>query len=64
MNNKINELEKKIDINMDKIIKNMNELHKHEEKINDNANKIQKNTSALEILHTIKETAKHIDFKG
>ena len=50
---KINELETKIDGNIDKIIKNMNKLHSHEKKINENANKIEKNTGALDLLHTI-----------
>jgi len=55
---KINELEVKIDSNMNKIIKNMNRLHSHEKKINENANNIQKNTGALEVLHTINNVKK------
>ena len=44
---RINELEKKIESNYNEIISNMNKLHSHEEKIN-------KNTGAIEVLHTIK----------
>ena len=58
MEEKIAELEKKIDNNIEKIISTMNELHNHEEKINNNAKKIQKNTGALEILHTINNVKK------
>lgn len=44
---KINELEQKIESNYNEIISNMKKLHNHEEKIN-------KNTGAIEVLHTIK----------
>lgn len=44
---KINELEHKIEGNCNEIISNMNKLHSHEEKIN-------KNTGAIEVLHAIK----------
>lgn len=44
---KINELEKKIENNYNEIISNMKKLHSHEEKIN-------KNIGAIEVLHTIK----------
>lgn len=44
---RINELEKKIESNYNEIISNMKKLHSHEEKIN-------KNTGAIEVLHTIK----------
>ena len=44
---KINELEQKIESNYNEIISNMKKLHRHEEKIN-------KNTGAIEVLHTIK----------
>ena len=43
----LEELDKKIDDNYNKIMENMNRLHSHEEKIN-------KNTGAIEVLHTIK----------
>ena len=43
----LEELDKKIDDNYNKIMENMNRLHSHEEKIN-------KNTGALEILKTFK----------
>ena len=58
--NKISELEKKIDKNMDKIINNMNELHSHEEKINKNANKIKQNSYALSILKDYKKETKRL----
>ena len=54
VNERLNELEKKIDSNMDKIIKNMNRLHKHEEKINNNTEKIKSNSYALSILKDYK----------
>lgn len=44
---KINELERKIDDNFERIIANMDRLHSHEERIN-------RNTSAIDVLHTIK----------
>lgn len=47
MEERINELERKIDGNMDRIIANMEKLHSHEERIN-------KNTGALDVLSAIK----------
>ena len=47
---KIEQLEKKVDNNYNEILSNMNRLHNHEQQIN-------RNTSALEILHSIKETS-------
>lgn len=44
---KILELDKKIESNYNEIVSNMAKLHKHEEKIN-------RNTGAIEVLHTIK----------
>ena len=44
----LEELDKKIDDNYNKIMENMNKLHSHEEKIN-------RNTGALEILKTFKK---------
>ena len=47
MEDKLIELEKKIESNYNEIVSNMNKLHSHEEKIN-------KNSGAIEVLHTIK----------
>ena len=44
---KILELDKKIESNYNEIVSNITKLHKHEEKIN-------RNTGAIEVLHTIK----------
>jgi len=58
VNERLNELEKKIDNTMEKIIDNMNRLHNHEEQINKNSKKIQKTAGALELLHTINNVKK------
>ena len=44
---KLSELEKKIDSNMENIIANMERLHSHEKQIN-------RNTGALDVLRAIK----------
>ena len=44
---RINDLERKIESNYNERVSNMNKLHNHEEKIN-------RNTGAIEVLHTIK----------
>lgn len=54
----LEELEKKIDDNAEKIIANMNKLHSHEEKIEVNYKKIKENSYALEILRDYKEANK------
>ena len=54
----LEELEKKIDDNAEKIIANMNKLHSHEEKIEDNSKRIKENSYALEILRDYKKTNK------
>ena len=50
----LEELEKKIDDNAEKIIANMNKLHSHEEQIEVNSKKIKENSYALEILRDYK----------
>lgn len=54
----LEELEKKIDDNAEKIIANMNKLHSHEEQIEVNSKKIKENSYALEILRDYKEANK------
>ena len=51
---RLNELEKKIDSNMENIIANMNRLHSHEQQISNNEQNIKRNTGAIEVLHAIK----------
>lgn len=52
----LEELEKKIDDNAEKIIANMNKLHSHEEKIEVNSKRIKENSFAMELLHQSKKT--------
>lgn len=54
----LEELEKKIDDNAEKIIANMNKLHSHEEKIENNSKRIKENSYALEILRDYKKAYK------
>lgn len=50
----VKQLEKKLDDNVELIIKNMNRLHEHEELINKNSSKIKQNSMALDILRDYK----------
>lgn len=50
----VKELEKKLDSNVELILKNMNRLHEHEELINKHSSKIKQNSMALEILKDYK----------
>lgn len=54
----LEELEKKIDDNAEKIIANMNKLHSHEEKNENNSKRIKENSYALEILRDYKKINK------
>lgn len=51
---KLIELEKKIDSNMENIIANMERLHSHEQQISNNEENIKRNTGALDVLRAIK----------
>lgn len=56
----LEELEKKIDDNAEKIIANMNKLHSHEEKIEDNSKRIKENSLAMELLQDARRTNKRM----
>ena len=56
----VKELEKKLDSNVELILKNMNRLHEHEELINKNTSKIKQNSYALEILQDYKEDKRRL----
>ena len=56
----VKELEKKLDSNVELILKNMKQLHEHEDLINKNTSKIKQNSYALEILQDYKEDKRRL----
>lgn len=56
----VKDLEKKLDSNVELILKTMNRLHEHEELINKNTSKIKQNSYALEILQDYKDDKKRL----
>lgn len=56
----IEELQKKVDANADRIINNLEKIVTNEQKILDNESKIQKNSMALEILKDYKKQNKRL----
>ena len=56
----IEELQKKVDENADRILNNLEKIATNEKKILDNETKIQKNSMALEILKDYKKQNKRL----
>lgn len=56
----IEELQKKVDANADRILNNLEKIATNEQKILDNESKIQKNSMALEILKDYKKQNKRL----
>lgn len=56
----IEELQKKVDTNANRILNNLEKIATNEQKILDNESKIQKNSMALEILKDYKKQNKRL----
>lgn len=56
----IEELQKKVDANADRILNNLEKIATNEQKILNNESKIQKNSMALEILKDYKKQNKRL----
>jgi len=56
----IEELQKKVDANADRILNNLEKIVTNEQKILNNESKIQKNSMALEILKDYKKQNKRL----